>query len=109
MIVLPLDEYLMGGPSPNIVVDLHEEGGRVELTVELEEGEAVGSWRLPDLVSADAPTTDRLAYLAEVNGILGRQLQQAQSARSIDRRLLPDEARALSAALWHYAEEAERR
>lgn len=137
MIRLPLDAYGFRAPSerPDVVVELDEETrASVRLIFELEPREIVGSTKpyaeftdddgiaLASSVDED-PNVVRIRELeAELEQAkrtlelrtdhrdhLLERLEQAAAERSIERELLPHEARALASMLWHYATEAEAR
>lgn len=105
MIRLPLDEYTFRSlpERPDIVVELEDEGGRVSLTVEFEPGEMRPHVRRQTAeaaaLPAEAQLTDEIAALREALDRIDRD---------VTRNLLPSEARALAAALVHFAAEAER-
>jgi hypothetical protein len=109
MIRLPLEYFSYGTQRPAIVVTWNQDNGTVDLSVELEPGEAVPNRKIPDLPSGDEPTQDQMGRLDEIVEVLTEQLDAARNLRDIDRGLTPDEARALASMLIHFANEAERR
>lgn len=93
-----LDEYLYRPPPLEIVVGLTDDALTVDLSIDLEPGEFL-NFRRPSPVELPS---EQIARLEEA-------IEHVREAKTLDRRLLPEEARALAAALWHYAGEAEAR
>ncbi len=127
-----LEEYFGSGrqAEAGIYVDVTEEGGQVDLTIGVPAHEHVGRWPekpiRPNEPLAHDPDGGMVAELALVQQELDHErtwtrmlaehvdklhdwCRQAADAHQLDRRLHPTEARALAAALVHYASEAERR
>lgn len=106
MIRIPLDFFNDKGPC----ITVEDIDGSIYLAFELE-AEELGSARLVTALTAygDANTPEeQVKYLAKANGELNDRLTKVATLRSVDRCLHPAEARALAAALVHYATEAER-
>lgn len=115
MIRLPLDSYGFRAlpERPDIVVDLDHESGQVELTIEFEANEMRPHVRRDPLVDRFMKTIDEepravlgMATLASEIKALHEALDRIDD--DVTRRLNPDEARALAAALVHFASESER-
>lgn len=123
-LTIPLDEYAMR-TDLTIDVELTDDGSTVELSIDLEPGEFASAVRpvvsMPP-VASEAPDTEigqaRHALMRATRSLevveterdaLRDALERVREAQYVARRLLPEEARALAAALWHYAGEAEAR
>lgn len=132
---LPLEFYSTSGAGPlDLEVDLDDEGGRVVLVVNVEPFETLRTSRIrpsssfePELpkiaepMTYDAPELENrnrelVAALEDARRRIEARREEADYLRdllehvedSVDRHLLPEEARALAAALVHYAKEATR-
>lgn len=125
MLKIPVDTY---SPPLDVVVDLTDEG-RPRLSLELHASEIAGSWQkvedhvepvIRDHEATDDPkqlriielecrlelAKDQLAAMTRHRDHLLGKLDRI-SVAEIDRELDPDHARAIAAALWHYAGEAD--
>lgn len=131
MLQIPLDHHRNKG----FEVDVDDERGSVLLTLDLELGEVVGPIRehpeplficvddepMPDVVdeltllrwqvrrldSLVEYQRERLEARCQEVAYLHDRLVDARCEHEISRQLLPDEARAVAAALVHYAGEIE--
>lgn len=114
MIKIPLDQT----SAYAITVEETEDGGLVSLSIDLELGELVPFSKSPadelgpvlernEKSPEKRCNFERILYL-EVVRLRELVARMKEDERSIDRNLYPHEARALAAALNHYAEEAVR-
>lgn len=129
MLKIPLETYNTSAPS-DATVELDDERGRVRLTIDLDPAEFVH--RIPDFEEpVFVGAADRMAHederdhrievLEEQNAELRQyrdalwhyaadlrgRLEAVKEERDLSRDLLPDEARSLAAALWHFAGEVD--
>lgn len=127
MLKIPLETYNTSSPT-DATVELDTEGGRVRLSIDLDPAEFVH--RIPEFEEPvfdhedrvhDPDLDPRILRLEEQNAELRqyrdaleehaaelrRRLTAVKDERDLSRDLLPDEARSLAAALWHYAGEVD--
>lgn len=126
MIRLPLDQHTTrGGPHLEVIVDRNEEGYAVEISIELEAGEVAPflppATKEPDVLTlqhgdelGNAQALNRqlrenIALLRDELADIRKRIAAASDRGTVNRQLLPDEARALAAVLVHFASEAEQR
>jgi hypothetical protein len=130
MLKIPTENYTSPLGSTRyleVVVDLTDEGAP-RLSLEIDPSEIVAPVREfveptfehadqahdpdldPRILRLEEQNAELRTYrdaLQERNAYLEDRLADARCSRTLDRELLPDEARAIAAALWHYAGEAD--